>query len=103
MPWVRVPGLKSWIRGVAEHKSNLLPIVDLSELLDAQPLTGQADKQRIISVGAGGFRTGFLVASVDQAGLEGGEDSTHENLESIQLNELCLGVLADPARAVVGL
>ncbi len=97
LPWVRVPGLKPWIRGVAVHQSELLPVVDLSCLLDAQPLTGSAEKNRIISVGSGGFRTGFLVASVDtseEAGDPGGPPD--QDLESLRLDELCLNLLADP-------
>ncbi len=104
LPWVSLACLKPWIRGVAVHKRGLMPVVDLSCLLDAQPLCGPADKNRIISVGAGGVRTGFLVASV--AGEEDAEDSgaaPEENLESIRLEHLCLELLADPGAAVVDL
>jgi len=102
LPWISLACLKPWIRGVAVHKLGLLPIVDLSCLLDAQPLCGSADKRRIISVGAGGVRTGFLVASA--AREENDEDSEalgEEALESIQLDHLCLELLADPGGAVV--
>ena len=104
LPWVEMPGLKPWVRGVAVHQSKLLPLVDLSGLLDAQALVGPGDKQRIVSINCGGFRTGFLVASVDAVDEEGeaadqeggpGVDNS-EVLETIELNDLCLDLLADP-------
>jgi chemotaxis signal transduction protein len=97
LPWVELPGLKPWMRGVAVHQSNLLPVVDLSGILDAQPLLGSGDKQRIVSVSSGGFRTGFLVASVDAVDEEGEPNMANsQDLETIGLNDLCLDLLADP-------
>ena len=102
LPWISLVCLKPWIRGVAVHKLGLLPVVDLSCLLDAQPLYGSADKNRIISVGAGGVRTGFLVASVSREDDdEEAEAADTEGLESIMLDHLCLDLLADPGGAVV--
>jgi len=103
LPWVEVPGLKPWMRGVAVHQSKLLPVVDLSSILDAQPLVGPADKQRIVSVSSGGFRTGFLVASVDAADEEGESGMRNSNdLETIGLNDFCLDMLADPKSHLLG-
>ncbi len=118
LPWVELPGLKPWVRGVAVHQSKLLPVIDLSGILDAQALVGPGDKQRIVSISSGGFRTGFLVASVDAADEQGeaadeqgeaadelGEAAAQEGkprvdnsegLETIELNDLCLDLLADP-------
>jgi len=102
LPWISLACLKPWIRGVAVHKLGLLPVVDLSCLLDAQPLYGSPDKNRIISVGAGGVRTGFLVASVRREDNdEEAEAADTEGLDSINLDHLCLDLLADPGGAVV--
>jgi len=96
-PWVGLPGLKPWLRGVAVYQSELLPVVDLSALLDARPLPGSATKKPMVRVSAGGFRAGFLVASVAPAdAAEDVEPVDHETLETFSLEDLCLNLLADP-------
>lgn len=95
--WMNPPGLQPWLRGVAVHHSELLPIVDLSALLDARPLPSATEKQRVISVSAGGFRTGFLVASVSEAEtMESAGAPAPGQLETLDVTELCLDIQAAP-------
>ncbi len=104
LSWTEVAGLKPWVRGVALHKQDLVTVVDLSDLLDAEPLRGAVAKNRIISMAAGGFRTGFLVASVEPLAADdlaaGGQWT---DLDVVDLHATCLDMLADPHAATVAL
>ncbi|WP_126452623.1 chemotaxis protein CheW [Sulfuriflexus mobilis] len=59
----RVPGTKTWVRGIANVRGNLLPVMDLQDYLTKQPspLTAQS---RVLVVNHGGVFSGLLVDEV---------------------------------------
>ncbi|MCC5793985.1 MAG: purine-binding chemotaxis protein CheW [Chromatiales bacterium] len=59
----RVPGAQSWVRGLANVRGQLLPVMDLKEFLGAGPTT-VARQARIIVSAAGDFPAGLLVDEV---------------------------------------
>ncbi len=62
-PVTRVPGAKSWVRGVVNFRGNLLPLMDLQQLIGAEPL--EIDRHtRILVVDQEGVSTGLLVSAV---------------------------------------
>jgi twitching motility protein PilI len=62
-PITRVPGAKSWVRGVANLRGTLLPVMDLQQLLGGRPLV-LGRRSRILVIDQDGVSTGLLVASV---------------------------------------
>ncbi|MBF0256978.1 MAG: chemotaxis protein CheW [Gammaproteobacteria bacterium] len=62
-PVTRVPGAKSWVRGVVNFRGNLLPLMDLQQLMGGTPL-GIDRHSRILVVDQDGVPTGLLVAGV---------------------------------------
>lgn len=62
-PITRVPGAKPWVRGVANVRGNLLPVMDLQQLCGANPLSINR-RTRILVVNQAGVATGLLVAAV---------------------------------------
>jgi twitching motility protein PilI len=62
-PITRVPGAKNWVRGVANQRGNLLPVMDLQQLCGGDPL--RIDRRsRILVVDQAGVATGLLVSAV---------------------------------------
>lgn len=62
-PITRVPGAKHWVRGVANRRGSLLPVMDLQQLCGGDPL--HIDRRsRILVIDQAGVATGLLVASV---------------------------------------
>jgi twitching motility protein PilI len=59
----RVPGTKTWVRGIANVRGNLLPIMDLQDYLTKQP-TALTVKSRVLVVNHGGVFSGLLVDEV---------------------------------------
>lgn len=59
----RVPGTKSWVRGVANIRGNLLPIMDLQDYLIKKPTVLTANC-RILVVDHEGVFSGLLVDAV---------------------------------------
>lgn len=59
----RVPGAKPWVKGVANIRGNLLPIVDLQEFLGGNPIV-VGRRSRVLIVNREGLNTGLLVANV---------------------------------------
>ncbi len=59
----RVPGAKPWVRGIANVRGNLLPILDLSALLGGA-LTSPDRRSRILVAQHQGHMAGFLVGEV---------------------------------------
>lgn len=62
-PIARVPGAKPWVRGVANLRGNLLPIIDLQQLLGAPALV-MGRRSRILVVNQDEDSIGLLVANV---------------------------------------
>jgi twitching motility protein PilI len=58
-----VPGVRSWVIGVANVRGNLLPIVDLKGYVTGENVKGR-NKGRIIVIGYKGFNTGLIVEEV---------------------------------------
>lgn len=59
----RVPGAKDWVRGVANIRGNLMPIVDLQLFLGGrQTLIGR--RSRVLIIHQEGLNTGLLVSNV---------------------------------------
>ncbi len=58
-----VPGSKIWIKGVANVRGNLLPIIDLQLFLEADPIAA-GDRTKILVVDYEGLFAGLMVADV---------------------------------------
>lgn len=59
----RVPGTKTWVKGIANVRGNLLPIMDLQDYLAKQP-TKLTAKSRVLVVNHAGIFAGLLVDEV---------------------------------------
>lgn len=59
----RVPGTKSWVRGVANIRGNLLPILDLQDYL-TKKVTSLTPASRVLVVNHAGVFSGLLVDAV---------------------------------------
>ena len=59
----RVPGTKSWVRGVANIRGNLLPIMDLQDYL-TKSVTSLTPSSRVLVVNHAGVFSGLLVDAV---------------------------------------
>ena len=62
-PMTLVPGVKSWFKGVANVRGNLITIADLSEYYGMPPVFID-DKARLLILNAPGLNTGVLVHEV---------------------------------------
>ncbi len=58
-----VPGVKSWIVGVANVRGSLLPIMDMKGYLLGEDIT-QRHKGRVIVIDYKGFNTGLVVEEI---------------------------------------
>ena len=58
-----VPGVKSWIVGVANVRGSLLPILDMKSYLMGEDIK-QRQKGRVIVIDYKGFNTGLIVEEV---------------------------------------
>ncbi len=61
--FTQVPGVKSWIVGVANVRGSLLPIMDLKTYLLGEDIK-QRNKGRVIVIDYKGFNTGLVVEEV---------------------------------------
>ena len=59
----RVPGTKSWVRGIANIRGNLLPIMDLRDFLTNEPCTLTA-RTRVLAVNHEEVYSGLVVDEV---------------------------------------
>ncbi len=59
----RIPGTKSWVRGIANVRGNLLPIMDLKDYLMREP-TELNINSRVLVVNHNGIFAGLLVDEV---------------------------------------
>ena len=59
----RIPGTRPWVRGIANTRGNLMPVVDLQQFLGGSPIvTGK--RSRVLVVDNNGIHTGLLVGRV---------------------------------------
>ena len=61
--FTRVPGVKSWVVGVANVRGNLLPIMDMKGFLLGED-TKQRQKGKVIVIDYKGFDTGLVVEEI---------------------------------------
>lgn len=59
----RVPLTQGWVRGIANIRGNLLPVVDLSGCLTGS-VTRMTDKTRVLVIDYNGFYSGLIVDEV---------------------------------------
>jgi twitching motility protein PilI len=59
----RIPGAKHWVRGVANIRSSLLPVVDMKDWL-GMGVTSVTPASRVLAVRHGDVYVGFLVDEV---------------------------------------
>ena len=62
--WIRVPGVKHWLLGLANIHGALMPVVDLERYLFGAPSGGVRSTQRLLVINDGGNRVGVLVPEV---------------------------------------
>ncbi len=61
--YTMVPGVKSWIVGVANVRGSLLPILDMKNFLLGEDINNR-QKARIIVIDYKGFNTGLIVEEI---------------------------------------
>jgi len=61
--YTMVPGVKSWIVGVANVRGSLLPILDMKNFLLGEEVK-QRQKARVIVIDYKGFNTGLIVEEI---------------------------------------
>jgi twitching motility protein PilI len=61
MTWV--PGTKTWVKGVANVRGNLITVIDLAEYFGKTPVF-KDDRARLLVIGAPGLHAGLLVNEV---------------------------------------
>ncbi len=59
----RLPGVKPWVRGVANVRGRLLPLIDL-EVFFGGALSGNRKQQRVLALEYGDMFTGLIVSEV---------------------------------------
>jgi len=59
----RLPGVKSWVRGVANVRGRLLPLLDL-EAFFGGALSGNRKQQRVLALEYGDLFSGLIVSEV---------------------------------------
>ncbi|MEA3411886.1 MAG: chemotaxis protein CheW [Pseudomonadota bacterium] len=59
-----LPHTKTWVKGIANMRGNLLPVIDLQSMLFGGSLPADPKSQRVIVVDLEGISTGLLVDSV---------------------------------------
>lgn len=62
-PCTRLPRVKSWVRGVANVRGKLLPVIDFADFLGGQLLT-PPNQHRIVVLDLNGLYVGLLVDRV---------------------------------------
>ncbi len=83
---VRVPGVLSWVRGLANIRGNLMPVLDMNVYLNADPIPG-GKESRVLIIDRDGVVAALLVEEVfglrrfkPEMKLPGDGDK-HNNLE----------------------
>ena len=62
-PLTRVPSALSWVKGIANIRGTLLPVMDLKAFIEGQP-TQLERRSRVLIIRQGGFTSGLLVDEV---------------------------------------
>ena len=61
--WTPLPGVKDWVRGVANVRGRLLPLIDI-ELFFGESLSAGHQAERVLSVEQGEVYSGLIVGEV---------------------------------------
>jgi len=78
----KVPGAKSWVKGLANIRGILLPVIDLSGCLDGKPISIERHTRMLI-INQAGISAGFLHRSLDSPFCEGIVYKRENNLDRI--------------------
>ncbi|MCK9467881.1 MAG: chemotaxis protein CheW [Porticoccaceae bacterium] len=62
-PYTRLPGVKQWVRGIANVRGKLIPIIDLARFLGGR-LQAVPQRQRVLLVEQNGIAAGLIVDEV---------------------------------------
>ncbi len=62
--WIHVPGVRSWLLGLANIHGTLVPVVDLEGFLFGRNIAGSKATQRLLVINDGANRIGVLVPEV---------------------------------------
>ncbi|MFT0212015.1 chemotaxis protein CheW [Pseudomonas sp. F1_0610] len=96
-----IPGVKSWVKGVANVRGRLLPVIDLCAFLQIESRTS-ATEQRVVVVDAEGI---FVGVTVDEVfGMRHFEIENYQEQfddSEASLNPYLMGEFADEARWTV--
>lgn len=84
----KVPGARAWVKGIANIRGTLLPIMDLHGFL-GRKIPSSVRRQRVLVVNHNGINSGILVDEV--LGLQHFEDG--ERIEDVQDDEAILPYL----------
>ncbi|HEX7341491.1 MAG TPA: chemotaxis protein CheW [Rhodanobacteraceae bacterium] len=63
LPLTSVPGTQRWVRGIANVRGNLVPVVDLGDFLFGTP-TRVGDRSRLLVIRQQGSHVGLLVDEI---------------------------------------
>jgi len=61
--YTRIPGVKSWVIGIANVRGGLLPLMDLNGFVTGKPLVNMS-RARVMVVNHNGVHTGLIVEEV---------------------------------------
>jgi twitching motility protein PilI len=83
----RLPGVKPWVRGVANVRGRLLPLIDL-EAFFGGALSGNRKRQRVLALEHGDLYSGLIVSEVhgmQHFPVDSFHNEIPEELESMRL------------------
>jgi len=61
----KLPGVKSWVQGVANIRGRLIPVMDLASFTQSTSTTNDLRKKRLLIVESGDVLNGLVVDSVE--------------------------------------
>ncbi len=88
-PVAALPMAPPWLVGVAVHKGEALPLVDLDAVLAGREARAPGPRSRMLVTHGGGCRVAFVVDDVDA-------DDGREDAGPLDLDALTRGLLALP-------
>ncbi|VAW56295.1 hypothetical protein MNBD_GAMMA07-2322 [hydrothermal vent metagenome] len=62
-PFTRVPGVHSWVAGIANVRGALLPLMDLKQFVTGEPIS-HIHLSRVMTINHNGVNTGLIVEEV---------------------------------------
>ncbi|NRB79830.1 MAG: purine-binding chemotaxis protein CheW [Saccharospirillaceae bacterium] len=61
----KLPGVKSWVQGVANIRGRLIPVMDLASFTQSETTSHELSKRRLLIVESGDVLNGLVVDSVE--------------------------------------